>query len=103
MFTTASLISPSFGSGRVTFNPAINKNHSFSHPEIELRPSALNIQPRTSIASATTTLDLLEVYSDHVNWKERLDHSSLLKYFQVVFNVFKFLRSSTQLRRAEDF
>jgi len=59
----------------------MNRNHALSHPEIELRPSlvrASKLQIQTS-----TILDLLEVYPDHVNWEEKLDHSSLLNHFRV--------------------
>jgi hypothetical protein len=59
----------------------MKENHSFSRPEIELRPTVFG--RGTSTASTKTILDLLEVYPDQVNWKERLDHPSLLKCFQV--------------------
>jgi hypothetical protein len=68
--------------GHVTFNRSTNK-HFFPHPEIELRPSVFGSLQGISKASTKTILDLLEVYPDHVNWKERLGHSSLLKCFQV--------------------
>ena len=62
----------------------MNENLVFSYPEIELRPSVFSSLPGISKASVgATILDLLEVYSDHVNWNERLDHSSLLNYFEV--------------------
>jgi hypothetical protein len=83
MFAPATFISPPAGSGRVIFNRSTNKNHSFSHPEIELRPSIFGSLSGISKASTKTILGLLEVYPDHVNWKERLGHSSLLKCFQV--------------------
>ena len=60
----------------------MNKNHALSHPEIELRPSVFSTS-RASKPQTPTILDLLEVYPDHVNWKEKLDHSSLLNHFRV--------------------
>jgi len=57
----------------------MNRNHASSHPEIELRPSLV----RASKLHTSTILDLLEVYPDHVNWEEKLDHSSLLNHFRV--------------------
>ena len=65
----------------------MNMNYSFSHPEIELRPTVhdqvFSSLPVTSKASPGTILDLLEVYSDRVNLTERLDHTSLINHFQV--------------------
>ena len=55
------------------------KKQALSHPEIELRPSFY----RSSNGLTGTILDLLEVYPDHMNWKEKLDHFSLLKHFRV--------------------
>ena len=83
MFTRAAFISPPTGSSPVIFNRSTNKNHTFSHPEIELRPSVFGSLPRVSKGPTKTILDFLEVYPDHANWKERLGHSSLLKCFQV--------------------
>jgi hypothetical protein len=56
----------------------MDKNQAFSHPEIEFRPSVFS-PLEIFKASTTAMLDLLEVYPDHVNWKERLDHSSLFQ------------------------
>jgi len=60
----------------------MNSNHALSHPEIELRPSTFNTS-RASQPQTRTILDLLEVYPDHLNWKEKLDHASLLSHFRV--------------------
>jgi len=60
----------------------MNRNHALSHPEIELRPSVFTTS-RASKIHTRTILDLLEVYPDHVNWKEKLDHISLLSHFRV--------------------
>ena len=57
-------------------------SHALSHPEIELRPS-LFTTASASEPETPTILDLLEVYPDHVNWKEKLDHSALLNHFRV--------------------
>jgi len=60
----------------------MNRNQALSHPEIELRPS-LFAPSRAPKLQTPTILDLLEVYPDHVNWKEKLDHSALLNHFRV--------------------
>ena len=60
----------------------MNRNHALSHPEIELRPSLFTTS-RASKLQTPTILDLLEVYPDHVNWKEKLDHLALLNHFRV--------------------
>jgi hypothetical protein len=57
-------------------------NHALSHPEIEFR-SSLSITSRASKLQTRTILDLSEVYPDHVNWKEKLDHASVLNHFSV--------------------
>jgi hypothetical protein len=61
-----------------TFVPGVS-SHALSHPEIELRPSLFT----TSKLETPTILDLLEIFPDHVNWKEKLDHSALLNHFRV--------------------
>ena len=60
----------------------MNKDQGLSHPEIELRPNLFNNSTALNLQTATI-VDLLEVYADHVDWKERLDHSSLLNHFRV--------------------
>ena len=92
MFTRAIFVSPPAGSGPGISNRSTNP--SFSHLEIELRPSIFGSLPGIFRASTKTILDLLEVYPDHVNWKESLGHSPLLKCFQVG-------SLSTQFREAE--
>jgi hypothetical protein len=62
----------------------MNKNQALSHPEIELRPNVFSTLQASNLQTPTI-VDLLEVYADHVNWKERLDHSSLLDHFRVSF------------------
>jgi hypothetical protein len=69
------------------------------HPEIELRPTAFSDR-RPFTSPTATILDLLEVYPDHVNWKERLDHSSLLSHFRV--GGFSSIQTVTQFLEAED-
>jgi len=62
----------------------MNKNQGLSHPEIELRPNVFsNLQG--SKLQTPTIIDLLEVYANHVDWKEGLDHTSLLDHFRVSF------------------
>ena len=60
---------------------AMIKNQALSHPEIELRPSFF--RSSNGAGQTRTFLDLLEVYPDYVNWKENLDHLSLLNHFRV--------------------
>ena len=74
---------PSVRSWRVVLElTTMNKNHALSHPEIELRPSLFTTS-RASKLQTSTILDLLEVYPDHVNWEEKLDHTALLNHFRV--------------------
>ena len=75
------------------------KNQALSHPEIELRPSFF--RSSNGAGQTRTFLDLLEVYPDHVNWKENLDHLSLLNHFRVNGLLYYFF-SLTQLLEAED-
>ena len=60
----------------------MNRKQTLSHPEIELRPSLFTTS-RASKLQTPTILDLLEVYPDHVSWKEKLDHFALLNHFRV--------------------
>lgn len=62
----------------------MNKNQGLSHPEIELRPNVFSTLQASNLQTPTI-IDLLEVYTDHVDWKERLDHTSLLDHFRVSF------------------
>ena len=62
----------------------MNKNQGLSHPEIELRPNVFSTLQASNLQTPTI-VDLLEVYTDHVDWKERLGHASLLDHFRVSF------------------
>jgi len=84
------IFAPDIDSGSATHlhydisnHTAMYKHQAFSHPEIEFRPSVFSNVQTSDEDSTTTILNLLEVYRDHVSWKKRLDHSSLLNHFQV--------------------